>query len=87
LNVPDSVGVPLRISWFVSGKKVAITPAGRLKGTPIPVAPVVVRVIFVSIVPIHRVGLLEAVPGALMLTVMLPVAFNILPQPPVKGML
>ena len=84
MKVPDSVGVPLRISC--GDMKVAITPAGRFEGTPIPVAPVVVRVIFVSVVPIHRVGLLEAVPGVLMLTVMLPVAFTD-PQPPVNGIM
>jgi hypothetical protein len=52
-----------------------------------PVAPVVVRVMFVSAVLIHKVGLDEAVPAVFVaVTVMVPVAFT-LPQPPVNGML
>ena len=86
MNVPVSVGVPLRVSVFSPGKKVAIIPAGRFEGGPIPVAPVVVRVIFVSIELVHRVGLLDGAETVLMLTVMLPVAFTA-PQPPVNGML
>jgi hypothetical protein len=71
---------------FVNELKVAITPAGRFVGAPIPVAPVVVRMIFVNGVLIHRVGLLVGTPAVLMLTVMLPVAFTA-PHPPVNGML
>ena len=41
----------------------ADTPAGSPVGVPIPVAPVVVRVILVSAVLMQSVGLLEAVPA------------------------
>ena len=41
----------------------AVTPAGSPVGVPIPVAPVVVRVILVSAVLMQSVGLLEAVPA------------------------
>ena len=54
---------------------------------PIPVAPVVVCVIFVNAVLIHKVGVLDAAPAVLSgVTVIVPVAFTI-PQPPVNGML
>jgi hypothetical protein len=87
LKVPAAFGVPLKISWFVGDpKKVAITPAGRFVGAPIPVAPVVFRIIFGSGVFIHRVGLLEGDPAVLIFTVMVPVALTV-PQPPVKGIL
>ena len=68
------------------------TPAGSplAPDTPllaIPVAPVVVRVILVSNVLIHRVGVDEAVPGVLAgVTLMVPVAFTV-PHPPVNNML
>ena len=71
---------------------VADTPAGKpfAPGAPllvIPVAPVVVRVILVSNVLIHKVGVDEAVPGVLAgVTVIVPVAFTV-PQPPVNNML
>ena len=70
----------------------ADTPAGKpfAPGTPllvIPVAPVVVRVILVSSVLIHKVGVDEAVPDVLAgVTVIVPVAFTA-PQPPVNNML
>jgi hypothetical protein len=65
----------------------AVTPAGSPVGVPIPVAPVVVLVIFVKAVLIHSVGLLDAVPTVLfVITVIVPVAL-IAPQPPVSGML
>ena len=65
----------------------AVTPAGRPVAVPIPVAPVVVRVILVSAVLIHSVGVEDAVPAVLAgVTVIVPVAFTD-PQPPVKGML
>ena len=65
----------------------AVTPAGKPVAVPMPVALVVVRVIFVNTVLIHKVGLLDAVPAVLVgLTVMVPVAFT-MPQPPVNGML
>ena len=64
----------------------AVTPAGKPVAVPMPVAPVVVRVILVKGVLVHKVGVLDAAPAVLMLTVIVPVAFT-LPQPPVKGML
>ena len=65
----------------------AVTPAGNPVGVPIPVAPVVAMVIFVSTVLIHRVGLDDADPAVLLaFTVIVPVAF-ILAHPPVNGIL
>ena len=65
----------------------AVTPEGNPVGAPIPVAPVVVCVMFVSKVLIHKVGVDEGAPAVLVvITVIVPVAL-ILPQPPVKGML
>ena len=65
----------------------AVTPAGKPVAVPMPVAPVVVRVILVNAVLIHKTGVLDAVPAVLFgFTVMVPVAFT-LPQPPVNGML
>lgn len=70
----------------------ALTPAGNplAPATPaleIPVATVVVWVIFVKAVLIHTVGVVEAAPAVFVgLTVMVPVAFTT-PQPPVNGML
>ena len=84
MNIPLAVGVPLMVITFAF--QTAVTPGGRFVGTPIPVANVVVRMIFVNGVLMHRVGLLEGAPAVLMLTEMLPVAFND-PQPPVNGML
>ena len=87
MKVPDAVGVPLRVSTLVKPFQFAITPAGRLTGDPMPVAPVVVRMMLGSSgVLIHRVGLLEGVPAVLIFTVIRPVAFTV-PQPPVRGML
>ena len=40
--------------------KVAFTPAGKLAGTPMPVAPVVACVMLVSAILIHSVGVDEA---------------------------
>lgn len=66
--------------------KLAETPAGNPEGTPIPVAPVVVMVIFVSAVLTHNEGVLEgALAVRFAVTVMVPVALTV-PQPPVKGM-
>ena len=85
MKVPDAVGVPLMVSTFEA--QVGVTPAGSPVAVPIPVAPVVVRVIAVSAVLIHNVGLEDAVPAVLAgVTVIVPVAFTD-PQPPVKGML
>ena len=65
----------------------AVTPAGRPVGAPIPVATVVVWVIAVSAVLIHRVGVADAADTVLCgLTVMVPVAYTVLPQPPINGM-
>jgi hypothetical protein len=72
--------------------QVADTPAGNpfAPDTPalvIPVAPVVVWVIFVRAVLIHKLGVDEAAVTVLFgLTVIVPVALT-LPQPPVNGML
>ena len=54
MNVPDAVGVPLIV--IVLAFQEAVTPAGKLLGTPMPVAPVVVWVIAVSAVLIQSVG-------------------------------
>ena len=51
----------------------AVTPAGNPVAVPIPVAPVVVCVIFVNAVLIQSVGVLDAIPDPF--TVMVPVAF------------
>lgn len=61
MKVPDAVGVPLMVSTFEAHE--AVTPAGSPVGVPIPVAPVVVRVMLVSAVLMQSVGLLEAVPA------------------------
>ena len=65
----------------------AVTPAGKPVAVPIPVAPVVVCVMFVNAVLIHNVGNELAAPAVLDgVTMMVPVAFT-LPHPPVNGML
>ena len=65
----------------------AVTPAGKPVAVPMPVAPVVVCVMFVNAVLIHNVGDELAAPAVLSgVTVIVPVAFT-LPQPPVKGIL
>ena len=65
----------------------AFTPAGSPVAVPIPVAPVVVLVMFVNAVLIQSVGFDDAVPAVLAgVTVIVPVAFT-LPHPPVKGIL
>ena len=65
--------------------KAAVTPAGKLVGVPIPVAPVVACVIAVNAVLIHKVGVDDAAPAVLFaVTVIVPVAFT-LPHPPVNG--
>ena len=72
--------------------QLALNPAGKPlpPDTPafeIPVAPVVLWVIFTSAVLIHKVGVVEAALAVLAgVTTIVPVAFT-LPQPPVKGML
>ena len=53
----------------------AVTPAGNPVGVPMPVAPVVVCVMFVNAVLIHKVGVLEAAPAVMFaVTVPVPVA-------------
>ena len=65
----------------------AVTPAGKPVAVPMPVAPVVVCVMFVNAVLIHNVGdELAALAVLSGVTVIVPVAFT-LPQPPVNGML
>ncbi len=85
MKVPDSVGVPLMVITFEA--QVAVTPAGRPVGVPIPNAPIVTCVIAVNAVLTHNVGVEEPVPTVLSgVTVIVPVA-NTVPQPPVKGIL
>ena len=63
----------------------AETPVGKPVGVPIPVAPVVAMVMFVSAVLMQSVGDDDGVPAVLLaVTVMVPVAFT-LPHPPVSG--
>ena len=65
----------------------AITPAGKPVAVPIPVAPVVAKVIFVNALLIHNVGVDEGLPTVLAsVTVIVPVAFTE-PQPPNNGIL
>ena len=65
--------------------QVAITPAGRPIAVPIPVATVVVCVIFVNSVLTQTVGVEDAVPAVLIGdTMIVPVAVTA-PQPSVKG--
>jgi hypothetical protein len=62
----------------------AVTPAGNPTAAPIPVAPVVACVIFVSTVLIHKVGVDDGAPAVLLaVTVIVPVVV-ITPQPPVR---
>ena len=77
--------MPLIVITFAA--QAALTPAGRPVAAPMPVAPLVVWVIFVRAVLMHRVGVEDAAPTVLSFnTVMVPVAFTV-PQPPVNGML
>jgi hypothetical protein len=65
----------------------AVTPAGNPVAVPMPVALVVVWVIFVKAVLTVSVGVEDAVPTAQAgapFTVILPIAFTF-PQPPVNG--
>ena len=85
MNVPETVGVPLMV--IVLPNQIAVTPAGKPLGVPMPVAPVVVWVISVSAVLGHKVGVLEAALTVLFAgTVMVPVAFTN-PQPSINGIL
>ena len=70
---------------MVSFAQVAFNPDGNPVTEPIPVAPVVAWVIFVSTELTHCKSVEEAALAELTnITVILPVAFT-LPQPPVKG--
>ena len=72
---------------MVFDAKVAVTPVGKPIEVPMPVAPVVVWVMFVKAVLIHNVGDEDAAPAVLFgVTVIVPVAFTA-PQPPVNGIL
>ena len=83
--MPDADGVPLIVIVLLD--HAALTPAGKPVGVPMPVAPVVVCVMFVNAVLIHNVGLELAAAAVLAgVTIIVPVAFT-LPQPPVNGML
>ncbi|MBV6485826.1 MAG: hypothetical protein KFKLKKLM_02428 [Flavobacteriales bacterium] len=84
MKVPLAVGVPLIVMVFPANP--TETPAGKPVAAPMPVAPVVVCVMFVIAVLIHTVGELEAGVTVLFgVTVIVPVALTV-PQPPVKGM-
>ena len=50
---------------MVLADQLALTPEGNPVAEPIPVAPVVVCVIFVKAVLIHKVGVEEAAPAVL----------------------
>ena len=83
MKVPEFVGVPLTVRVFELHD--AETPAGNPVAVPIPVAPVVVRVIGVKAVLIHNVGFAETVPAVLAsVTIIVPVAGDTT-QPPVNG--
>ncbi len=83
MNMPETVGVPLRVMVLLF--QLAVTPAGRPAGVPMPVAPVVAMVIGVKDELIHSIGFAEGAAAVLLATtVMVPVAFTV-PQPPVRG--
>jgi len=58
VNVPDDVGVPLMV--IVSALNEALTPFGNPLGVPMPVAPLVVCLIFDIAVLIQTVGVVDA---------------------------
>ena len=79
------MGVPLIVMVLLAQD--AVTPVGSPVAVPMPVALVVVCVIFVKVVLIQSVGVEDAAPAVLLgVTTMVPVAFTE-PQPPVRGML
>jgi hypothetical protein len=83
--VPAAVGAPLIVMMLLA--QVADTPAGKPVAGPIPVAIVVVCVIFVNTVLTQTVGVDEAGPAVLIgNTTIVPVAFTA-PQPFANGML
>ena len=63
MKLPVAVGVPLIVITLAD--QVAVTPAGKFVAVPMPVAPVVVIVIFVKTVFTVNVGLDDAVPVVL----------------------
>ncbi len=85
MNVPDTVGVPLMVIVF--DNQVAVTPVGKPVAVPIPVAPMVVWVIFGDkAVLIHEVVVIPGVAVFIVVTIIVPVALTV-PQPPDNGML
>ena len=91
MKIPAAVGVPLMVITFAV--HVALTPAGKpfAPDTPlleIPVAPVVVWVMFVKAISLQSVGVDDAAETVLTgVTMMVPVALDVLTQPPVNGIL
>ena len=82
--MPEAVGVPVIVMVFEA--KEAVTPAGKPVAEPMPVAPVVVWVMFGErAVLIHMFVVVPAVTVLFGLTIIVPVALT-LPQPPVRGM-
>ena len=72
---------------IVSALNEAVTPLGNPLGVPMPVAPVVVCLMFGIAVLIQTVGVVDAVVAVFVcITVIVPMAFTV-PQPPVSGML
>ena len=61
MNIPEAVGVPLMVIVFDAHR--AVTLAGNPVAVPMPVAPVVVCVMFVNAVLIHNVGVDDAKPA------------------------
>ena len=86
MNVPETVGVPLIVMVLVA--QATVTPVGNPVAVPIPVAPVVVRVIAVKAVLIHKIGGGTRSPVTVLagVTVIVPVAFTA-PHPHVNGIL
>ena len=82
--MPEAVGVPVIVIVFEA--KEAVTPAGKPVAELMPVAPVVVWVMFGEIAVLtHSVVVVPAVTVLFGLTTIVPVALT-LPQPPVRGM-
>ena len=83
MKVPVAVGVPVIVMVFDA--QLAVTPAGKPVAVPIPVAPVVVCVMFVIAVLTQTVCVDEAAPAVFEdITVIVPVALTV-PHPPVNG--
>ena len=77
---PDLTGVPLIV--MTSDAHSAVTPSGRPVAAPMPVAPLVLWVILVSVVLTHKVGAeLATLTVFAGVTAIVPVAFET-PQPP-----